>query len=51
MPAAKKAARLRKLLAQSKRTAGQAQKALLKAEDSLSVLEDREARRQERGQV
>jgi hypothetical protein len=49
--AAPKAAKLRKLLAASKKTAEQSQKQLLKAEDSLSVLEDREQRRTDRGQV
>jgi len=45
-----KAARLQQLLAASRRTADQAQKSSLKAEDALTALEDREARRAARTQ-
>lgn len=45
-----RAERLRKLLAGTKRTTDQAQAAFLKAEDGLSALEDREARRDSREQ-
>jgi hypothetical protein len=40
--------RLKSLLAQAKRTSDQAQRSLLKSEDALTVLEDRESRRAER---
>jgi hypothetical protein len=40
--------RLKSLLAQAKRTSDQAQRSLLKSEDELTVLEDRESRRADR---
>jgi hypothetical protein len=42
--------RLKQFLAASRRTADQAQASMLRAEDALTVLEDREARRAERAQ-
>ncbi len=46
--AASRAEKLKKLLASSKKTSEQAQKAFLKAEDRLTAIEDRESRRKER---
>lgn len=43
-----KAERLRRLVAETKRTADQAQKSFLKAEDRLAEVEERERRRAER---
>jgi hypothetical protein len=48
---ASKAERLRKLLQADQKTAGQTQASLLRVEDSLSALEDREARRNSRADV
>lgn len=45
---AKHADRLKKLLAGDQRTANSAQRSLVKAEDALSSLEEREERRRER---
>jgi hypothetical protein len=45
---AKKADRLKSMLEADKKTAAQTQASLLRIEDSLSALEDREARRQAR---
>ena len=48
---ASRAARLKKLLSSSRRTANQVQSSFLKAEDQLSDLEDRESRRADREPV
>lgn len=45
---AQRAQRLKDLLAASRRTANEAQRSFIKAEDALNALEDREARRSER---
>jgi len=47
---AQRAKRLKDLLAASRRTADQAQKSFLRAEDALNGLEEREARRSERAE-
>lgn len=43
-----RAKRLQKLLAEDRRTSDRTQRSLLKAEDALSALEDRESRRRAR---
>ena len=45
-----KAERLRRLLASDRRTADQANKSLLQAEDALTALEEREQQRAQREQ-
>jgi hypothetical protein len=45
---ARRAEKLRKLLAASKKTADQAQKSFLKSEDVLASLEERKQRRRDR---
>jgi hypothetical protein len=48
-PAPKKAARVKALISQTRKTVDQTQMSMLRAEDTLAGLEDREARRVARG--
>lgn len=48
---AKRASRLKALLEADQRTANQTQSSLMRAEDALTALEDREARRNARDQA